>query len=86
MNQGHGILIFGFCFSIFLTWLWRYQDPGLQPETGSKTAAASLFTGATGPAELDKWLADNGLDGLQVFMETAGKAKQTKFSPFLKFA
>lgn len=77
MNQSHGILIFGFCFSMFLSWLWIYQDPSLQPKTGAKTAAAGISTGGAAglskPAELNKWLIDNGLDGLQSYMETAGK-------------
>lgn len=70
MNQGHGILIFGFCFFLFLAWLWRYpgdeqlQSPWKAEDLGSRREET----------EVDRWLMEQGLEHLGQYMKTAGSS------------
>ena len=67
MNQGHGILIFGFFFLLFLIWLWRY--PGSGEEIGQATPPLKH---GEARHKLDEWLRDNGLESLLSYMEESG--------------
>lgn len=76
MNQGHGILIFGFGFFLFLTWLWKYPD--VLPERVPTSSASDppdlqVPMGTVYRAgEVDNWLSEKGLESLQGYMKTAG--------------
>lgn len=77
MNQSYGILIFGFCFFVFLTWLWRYPDAELLPEKGNSKAGSHSRADSQVPmdtvySEVDNWLSENGLESLQGYVRTAG--------------
>lgn len=77
MNQGHGILVFGFCFFAFLTWLWRHSgteevaavdsSSGSKPDLGGVSMDTLYKEG-----EVDNWLSENQLEALQSYVRTAG--------------
>ena len=84
MNQGHGILIFGFCFFVFLTWLWRQPGTEKGPAAVDSIASSSHSSGGPGfpggvsmdtvyrEGEVDNWLSENQLEALQSYVRTAG--------------
>ncbi len=60
MKQSHGIFVFGFCFFVFLAWLWRYPNyPATVPATVDRT-------------EVDEWLAANDLDSFKDHFRSSG--------------
>ena len=66
MNQGHGVLIFGLCFFLFLAWLWRYP-------VDEQGVSSSSQESSQGGYEVEQWLSEQGLESLKTYMKMSGK-------------